>query len=476
MNLIWIVSDTLRRDHLGCHGNQTVRTPSMDAFAAKSVRFDRHYAASFPTMPARADFFTGKFTASFMFWEPLPAGTVTLADILAGNKFNTAAVVDTPFYLRRGMNYDKGFQSIIEFPGQTGAVDKQSRDIRADWRHEADRFAPRTFTVAGEWLEKHYKENFFLYVDAWDPHEPWEAPDYYTEPYWPGYDGEQVRLANGRWQDVPGLTIEKINKAHAAYCGEITMVDTWLGYFLRKVENLGLADNTAIIFTSDHGFCFGEHGFFGKINYKTYRESQKTLESAGKSRADGDHTPEEIAWLNSRQTTQQDWMRTLYFEEVTACPLMIYVPGTKPGVYTDLTWAPDLMPTALDILGVKVPAGLDGHSLVPAIKNQKVKGRDAVFTTASFKNPGDKHKIIEGSSMELGAYVDVTITTREWTLLYNPAGTPMLYHMPADPKQENNVASQYPEKVKELHGHLIKIMNDTGLDASHREPRLKLPI
>ena len=56
------------------------------------------------------------------------------------------------------------------------------------------------------WLELHYKEDFFLYVDTWDPHEPWDAPPYYTERYWPGYDGEIIQPIYANWQDAPGFT------------------------------------------------------------------------------------------------------------------------------------------------------------------------------------------------------------------------------------------------------------------------------
>ena len=74
MNVIWIVADTFRRDHIGAYGNSTIRTPALDGLAARSVRFDGHYAAGFPTMPTRADHQTGRWTMSFMGWEPLPAG------------------------------------------------------------------------------------------------------------------------------------------------------------------------------------------------------------------------------------------------------------------------------------------------------------------------------------------------------------------------------------------------------------------
>ena len=118
MNVIWVVADTFRRDHVGAYGNPTIRTPSLDALAARSVRFDGHYAAGFPTMPTRADHQTGRWTMSFMGWEPLPPGVTTLAEMLAEHGLHTAASVDTPYYLRDGMNYDRGFQSFFMNRGQ----------------------------------------------------------------------------------------------------------------------------------------------------------------------------------------------------------------------------------------------------------------------------------------------------------------------------------------------------------------------
>ena len=117
MNIIWIVADTFRKDHIGAYGNPTIRTPSLDALGARSIQFDRHYSAGFPTMPTRADHQTGRWTMSFMGWQPLPVGVTTLAEMLADRGFHTAASVDTPYYLRDGMNYDRGFQSFFMNPG-----------------------------------------------------------------------------------------------------------------------------------------------------------------------------------------------------------------------------------------------------------------------------------------------------------------------------------------------------------------------
>jgi len=244
---------------MGAYGNKMIHTPSLDALAAKSVRFDNHYAASFPTMPARADFLTGRWTMSFMKWAPLPKEEIVLGELLSSKGIHTAAIVDTPFYLRNAMGYDRGFRTFTEIPGQLhhpvipgtpldAGVTREtmnSREPAMPWHFESDCFAPRTFIESMRWLSYHYKEDFFLYIDTWDPHEPWDAPAYYTERYMPGYDGEVIYPIYGFWHDDPGYSEEKVRKLTATYCGEVTMVDTWIGYFLRQVENMGLMENTA---------------------------------------------------------------------------------------------------------------------------------------------------------------------------------------------------------------------------------------
>ena len=101
---------------MGAYGNDWIKTPALDSLASKAVRFDRHYVSSFPTVPARADHHTGQWTMSFMGWEPLPAESITLADILSERGYVTAAVVDTPYYIRDGMNFDRGFQGFYFNP------------------------------------------------------------------------------------------------------------------------------------------------------------------------------------------------------------------------------------------------------------------------------------------------------------------------------------------------------------------------
>ena len=447
MNVIWVVSDSLRRDHLGCYGNQEIHTPSLDALAGRSVRFDRHYIASFPTMPARADYLTGRWTGSFMKWEPLSKDLVVLPEILREKGFNTTAVVDTPFYLRNKMNYDRGFSTFYEVPGQSmQSINRgEGSDTRSAWRFEADCFAPRTFTRAMQWLERHYKEDFFLLIDTWDPHEPWDPPGFYTELYWPKYDGEVVMPVYARWQNVPGLTEEKVKKGHACYCGEITMVDTWFGYFLRRLENMDLTKETVIIFTSDHGFYFGEHGgLFGKLIF--------------------DHTK-----------SPREWVHSPFYEEITAIPLLIYAPNIPPGAYSGLTSAIDLAPTVLDILGLKIPSNMEGQSLLPAMKDPSVAGREYVVSGLPFTNKGSPVGYVDDTPSFMVTNSSTTVTTPEWSLIYaTEPGLSELFHLSSDPKQKKNVITQHPEVAQELHQQLVKFMRETKVSPLLLKPRLQL--
>ena len=497
MNVIWVAADTWRQDHIGAYGNNDIYTPSLDALAARSIRFDNHYAASFPTMPARADFHTGRWTMSFMGWGPLPEGQVTLAQTLVQKGFTTAAVVDTPFYVRAGMNYDRGFQAFFlessqltatgaqkppeeqQTPGFTeesvgpdagmggipfnqwgwgveGSRKHECWDLRAARRHESDHCSPRTFTLAMQWLERHYKEDFFLYIDTWDPHEPWDAPLYYTDRYWPGFDGEAAYPIYGRWQDTPGFTEEMVRKAHAAYCGKITMVDTWIGRLLRTVENMGLMEKTAIIFTTDHGFYFGEHGgLFGKMF------------AAG--RADGSPG----RWSDPDAT----WGPDPLYKENILIPLIIYVPGVQPGAYDKLTSAVDIMPTVVDFLGQDIPSFVEGSSLLPNMRDTSLPGREFVVSSEPFTNPGDPVRYVDNVLRRRGGLAMVTVTSGDWSFLYSPdSDRSELYNLKSDPRQAQNVISHHPEVAKELHQYLVKLMRDTNVEPHMLKSRSELKL
>lgn len=462
MNVIWIVSDTFRRDHIGAYGNQRIHTPSLDALAAGAVRFDSHYSAGFPTMPTRADHQTGRWTMSFMGWQPLPDGVTTLAEILAGHGLHTAASVDTPYYLRDGMNYDRGFQSFFMNAGQDTlwslipepGYHHEALDIRDAWRSEADRNAPKTFMAAIQWMERHYKEDFFLLVDTWDPHEPWDAPSYYTELYLPDYDGELVLPLYGNWHDMPGYEESQLRKGHATYCGEITMVDTWVGFLLKSVENMGLADKTVVIFTTDHGFYFGEHGgLFGKMSSDKYPDGT----------------------LRPYDELGSQWSYSPLFEEIVHLPLLIRAPEIPPGTYSGLSSAIDVMPTVLDLLGLDIPAFVQGRSLAPALRDGSRSGREFVMSSLPFANPGDPVQSVDNFLRDLKDFPVTTVTAGEWSLLYSPEpGVSQLYNLNADPHQLDNVIERHMDFAGELHKLLVEFMHETEVPERLLKPRLEL--
>ena len=401
---------------------------------------------------------------SFMGWEPLPTGVTTLAEMLADRGLHTAASVDTPYYLRDGMNYDRGFQSFFMNRGQDTlwslvshpGYHHESQDVRAAWRYESDRNAPRTFMTAIQWLEHHYKEDFFLYIDTWDPHEPWDAPPHYTELYSPGYDGEVVLPLYGNWHDVPGYDEKRLQKGHATYCGEITMVDTWLGFLLKSIENMGLVNKTAIIFTTDHGFYFGEHGgLFGKMNSAKF--------SDGTLRPYGD--------------PGSKWAYSPLFEELVHLPLLIHVPGVSPGVYKGLSSAVDVMPTVLDLLEMEIPGFVQGRSLVPGMRDTSIPGREYVVSSIPFANPGDPIHSVDNLLRPLSDHPVTTITSGEWSLLYSPQdGRSELYNLKSDPNQMNNVIQERTDDARAIHQLLVQFMRETTVPDRLLRPRLELRV
>jgi arylsulfatase A-like enzyme len=128
------------------------------------------------------------------------------------------------------------------------------------------------FLKATEFLEAASKrEPFFLVVDCYDPHEPWDPPEKYTRLYDPdGYDEPEPFTSLYGRDDY--LTERQLSRMRALYAGEVTMVDRWLGNFLERAHDLGVMENTLFVLLSDHGHALGEHGYTGKPHYALWPE------------------------------------------------------------------------------------------------------------------------------------------------------------------------------------------------------------
>ncbi|MEZ4660315.1 MAG: sulfatase [Caldilineaceae bacterium] len=454
MNIILIVADTLRRDHLPPYGNQTVLAPNLTAFAESALVFEDCYPASFPTVPTRADLMTGRYTFTYLDWGPLPRNEVTLAQCLSRAGYTTCGVIDTPFMVRNGYGHDRGFGDIIYVRGQG---DAERIDVNLWRRAEEDYCAPRTFREAADWLERHHKEQFFLYVDTWDPHEPWDPPHHYVTPYLPDYQGEVIPPPYWDYAE-DGITERELAIAHACYCGEISMVDRWFGHLMERVRTLGLLENTAIIFLSDHGFYFGEHGQFGKRRFRW-----------------PDNLPFEQGFLLGRTLADGYTFRSPLHNEVTQVPLLMHLPGQGARRVPGLVSLPDLMPTVLDLADVAIPDRVQAHSILPLARGESASPNSIAVTSAPFEELGGLSKTVDDRAREVLEASPSTITNGEWDLLYGVHGDPVeLYRTRADPQHRHNRIETYGSVAEQLHAQFVAWLEAAGTAPEILAPRRRL--
>jgi arylsulfatase A-like enzyme len=419
LNFLVVVSDTFRRDHVGAYGNDWIHTPALDRLAVRSVVFDNHVIGSFPTMPARADLLTGRLSLTFMTWGPLPTDVPTLPELLNDAGYLTMAIVDTPFYVRNGFGYDRGFKDFLWLRGQGDAKRMEERlDARATWRHESERWVARTVAAAEDWLERHYRETFFLLVDAWDPHEPWDAPDYFTRRYASDYDGRETETCYGNWREA-GLTEDDVRLSHATYCGEVTMVDRWLGRLFEKIDVLGIAENTVVIFVSDHGYYFGEHDYLGKSVW------------------DGD-------------LGTQAW--SPLYREIVQAPLIVQAPGIAPRRTAALTTLVDIPATVFDLANVEPPAEVAGRSLGPLLRGETDEHRDLVVSGWPLEYQKGRITVaVDSWPRRIAHDLPLTVTRGGLSLLVGGADDDLeLYDLRLDPGESHNVAGERPDDTEAL--------------------------
>ena len=233
---------------------------------------------------------------------------------------------------------------------------------------------------------------------------------------------------------------------------------------------MGLMEKTAIIFTTDHGFYFGEHGgLFGK----TFT-----------ARPDG--TP-----CNRFDKDPTYGPNPLYKENILL-PLLVYVPGVRPGVSDQLASAVDVMPTVLDIMGQDIPSFVEGSSLLPKMRDPSLPGREFVVSSEPFTNAGAPVRYVDNILRRRGGLSTITVTAGDWSFLYSASPEKaesmtksivqqlphmwesQLYNLKSDPRQEQNVISQRPEVAKELHQYLVKFMRDTNVAPDHLKSRSEL--
>ena len=213
-----------------------------------------------------------------------------MAEILAHHGYHTGLVTDTYHQFKSAMNFHRGFAQFERIRGQESdrwrspslITPAQVRQVQPDsdvgsYRdlelrrylantatrlREEDCFAPQVFRHAMRFLEDNRERPFFLTVDSFDPHEPWDPPPWRWREYDPDYQGRDYIWPTRI--DLNTISPVELDHIRALYAGEVTMVDRWLGRFLDHIDALGLSSNTLIIVMSDHGHPLGEHNSIGK--------------------------------------------------------------------------------------------------------------------------------------------------------------------------------------------------------------------
>ena len=356
MNTIVILMDTLRRDHLGCFGGigdngetkkSPVETPNIDRFAAEATCFDNSYISSYPCMPARQDLFTGQLSFLRRGWSPLEYDQPDLPTLLSQSGARTALMTDHYHYWQYGAgNYHQAFNACEFIRGQendnyrTGDASQTEypappEKLNDRWhrywhntsgrRNDDDYFTAQVFVRSMHWLEDNARRtgdgDFFLMLDCFDPHEPFDPPIEFARPYLPeGWEEHPVRPVWPRYGESEQYTQYELDVIHGLYCGEIAFLDHWFGKFYQQLKDLELLEDTAVILTSDHGWLFGEHHWLGKHSH-------------------------------------------LLYDEIVHTPLIVSHPALPKGRNEALVQMADLMPTILDIMEVPIPETVCASSL-----------------------------------------------------------------------------------------------------------------
>ncbi|MFC2119161.1 arylsulfatase [Bacteroidota bacterium] len=445
-NIIYILADDLGYSELGCYGQEKIKTPSLDKLAADGIRFTQHYSGSTVSAPSRCVLLTGKHTGNSFVrdnyemggWADddeggqlaLPPGTFTIGSMLKDIGYKTAAIgkwgLGGPG--SEGVPNNHGFDLFYGYLCQKQAHNyypshlwlNQEWDTLANeyfMPHEKlkgdendprsyDKFKGEDYSLdkmgdkALEFIKNNKNNPFFLYVPFTVPHVSLQVPDEYIEEY--GYDFPETP-----YKGEKGYLPHQFPRA--AYAAMITRMDAIIGEIVKLVKNLGLDDNTLIMFSSDNGTTFN-----GGSDAEFF-ESVKPLSG----------------------------LKCSVYEGGIRVPMIACWPGKiKPGVVSDhisAFW--DVLPTISEITGAETPADIDGISMLPTLfgkGNQK------------------KHDYLYWEYHSRGSSQAVRMD--EWKAVVNnitntPEKVIELYNLKDDIAEKNDVSQENPEvieKIKEI--------------------------
>ncbi|MFN3648795.1 MAG: sulfatase [Armatimonadota bacterium] len=411
MNVLWVVIDCLRRDHLGCYGYHRPTSPHLDRLARECVLFDQLISPHIPTQPAHTTLFSGRDVFAHRIVaqggrQELDPAVRLLPSLLRDRGWFTAAVDNI------GRWIEPAFERYEMYP-------RWNHDGSLPWRNgeEVTRLA---LEILAE-TRRDAARPFFLFLHYWDPHTPYLPPPPFDRMF---YTGDELDPSHTGMEPVwrsPWFAnyfsewlegVRDIEFVKAQYDASIAYADRCLADVFQRLDELDLWDDTLVLVQSDHGEELDDHG----------------------------------CWFDHHG---------LYDTNVRV-PLLLRLPGRKHAgrrvpVLASVT---DLAPTVLDLLGLPgVAEGMDGDSLLPAI-GRNATAREHVYLT-------------ECTWMRKRGW-----RTAEWKLIEalepDIYGKPPLelYHLGGDPEEQRNLAEAEPEVVARLRSardaHVARRLAETG--------------
>ncbi|WP_335343103.1 sulfatase [Halomontanus rarus] len=417
MNCIVILCDTLRRDHCGPYHqgrplsavqsddqpDWVVPTPNMDRLAERGTVFENAYNGSTPCAPARRDLYTGRYDFLERAWGPLEPTDEDLPRQVSGppnesiaklerEGYKVSELISDHYHLwEEGMgNYHTGYTGFefirgqesdawktdpIEFEtpdGEDSKLERHFRNVALTREGEEDHFAAQVFQEAADWIDhNHEHEDFYLHIDCFDPHEPWDPPEELLKQFDPrGYDVED-------WDSLPAYDEwanhydeDDLRHIQARYAAMVVLVDRWLGQLLDSLDRNDLWEDTMVVFTTDHGTFNGDMGRTGKFHGGTDTHNHEACA----------HIPFVVAHPEYGQGERREQLVQLV----------------------------DVYPTILNAVGRPVPENRHGMDLTSVLQDPKAELRDYAISG------------LWGASM--------TITDGEWVLHQAPVeGNEPLY-------------------------------------------------
>jgi len=379
-NVLFIISDDLTHTALSCYGNKLCKTPNIDRLAAQGTRFTRAFCQGTYCGPSRASFMSGYYphASGVLGYGPVrPAigDRATWAQHFKNSGYYTARVskiyhMGVPGGIEEGsdgsddpVSWTERFNSPgpeWKAPGEGETLENNPDGKRPvvggntfvvveadgdDLVHSDGKTAAKAVAL----IEKHANKPFFLAVGFVRPHVPFVAPKNYHVPFKP-YDKMPLPpKIPGDWDDIPKAGINyktsvnmkmderRQHKAVGGYYAAVRYMDAQVGKVLDALDKSGQADNTIVVFTSDHGYHLGEHDFWAKVSLR---------------------------------------------DESSMVPLIIKVPGKKPAVSNSLVELVDLFPTTTRLCGLEVPVRLQGKDISELFDDPKRSVRKAAFSVA----------------------------------------------------------------------------------------------